>query len=173
MKELEMENEERRKELADCHRRERVEHSARWQSPQKVRMYNRPSHGVLQLRRKEELLTAQCRFAEADEVSKILKEEMAKQEEERARIRQKDYEESLAKLEARQLAEIQWFDENAEIERERMRQKAARAKELVKVHTDFGSNKSEAAVPFILPVLKMGDGTSVQTPNARMSGRER
>jgi hypothetical protein len=131
LKELEADQAEQRKQLVEAHDRQRAEHEARWRSPRKARLYNRPSFDVLQLRNKETLLVTQGRFVEAEEVAKIARSEIERQEAEKARMRQIDYDESLTKLEAKLDTERQWFDQKAAIERERMRQKWAKEKDVL------------------------------------------
>jgi hypothetical protein len=177
LKELEADQVERRKQLVDAHERQRAEHEARWRSPRQKRFYNRPSFDVLQLRNKETL----GKLVDAEEVGgKMTRNEIERQEVEKTRIRQSDYDESLSKLEAKLEMEMKWFDQKAAIERERMRQKWAAEKSALEskkkqlqingnemgggqgnqprmfdriMHLPLGNGKSEAEI-LSLPPLK-------------------
>jgi hypothetical protein len=85
-------------------------------------LYNRPSYRVTVLRRQQVLLAAQCRVEEADHVAKLIEEGVRQDEKEHARARQRDYEESMTKLKAKQAGELEFFDEQCVIEVAQLKQ---------------------------------------------------
>jgi hypothetical protein len=116
---------EKRNQLLEDKKLERGQLNTEWDSIRRARMYNRPSARVTVLRQQQTLLAVQCRFEEADVVAKIIDEVVRNDENEHARARQIDYEEALAKLKAKQAAEIAFFDEHCVIEIALLRQQRA------------------------------------------------
>jgi hypothetical protein len=112
----------KRQDLIEAQSTERREHSAQWESVRKERYYNRPSNRVMILRHQQTLLAAQCRFLEADSVTRIISDATQSEVFVRAKSRERDYEESLSQLKAKHAAEVEFFEEHSEVELAQLQQ---------------------------------------------------
>jgi hypothetical protein len=115
-KELRDRQKEQRDALIENHQREITALDDHWKSPGKFRLYNRSSTKLTIMRRQLAWLLVQCRFREAEEVRRLVDEETREEEAESHRAMQRDYDEALAKLLARQQEELETFDEGAALQ---------------------------------------------------------
>jgi hypothetical protein len=98
------------------------DHERRWTDEAKTRQYNHASTRLVFLRGQFKLLMTQCRFREAEDVRLIIeKTEQAEQAMSFACL-QRDYDESLAKIQAKQKGEVEFFEAQAEIQKRQLRQ---------------------------------------------------
>jgi hypothetical protein len=125
IKELTHKQKTKRQGLVERHRRDRLELNAQWDSRRNERMYNSPSYWVTALRHQETLLAAQHRLDEANDVSTAIQKHVRDELRHRSKIRQEDYDQSLAKLKVKQQAEIEFFDEHAKLQIEQLKQQRA------------------------------------------------
>ncbi|OHT14619.1 hypothetical protein TRFO_14903 [Tritrichomonas foetus] len=113
---------QQRETLVRNHQIERDEFDARWASSKKQRIYNKSTTTLIQLRRQLNFLLVQSRFDEAEEVQKIIKERMKSEAQDHHEIMQRDFDESLALLKNKQKEEIITFEENCEVQSQKLRQ---------------------------------------------------
>jgi hypothetical protein len=97
----------------------------RWKAPAKFRIYNRASNRLTILRRQRAFLLVQCRFKDAEEVSRLVEEETRVQQAESHTAMQRDYDEALKKVLARHADEMESFDERAAVQLLRLQQDRA------------------------------------------------
>ncbi|OHS94694.1 hypothetical protein TRFO_39138 [Tritrichomonas foetus] len=121
-KELIQKQKQQRETLLKNHQIELDELDGRWASDKKQRIYNRSTNHLIQLRRQMHFMLVQSRFAEAEEVQKLInlrtKEEMQNHHE----LMQKDFDEALIYLKNKQKNEVETFDEFARVALEKLRQ---------------------------------------------------
>jgi hypothetical protein len=120
---LAAEQAERKARMLDAHTAEKHELNRKWDSIRRARSYNRPSNRVTLMRRQQTLLAVQCRFDEADQVAKMIDEGVRQDEREHAKVRQRDYEESVTKLKAKHAGELAFFDEQCAVETAQLKQR--------------------------------------------------
>ena len=112
--------------INENHENQLDKHTLEWTSDKKVRQYNRASHTLINLRKQFKLLVQQCRFKEAGEVQKIIATHEAHEKEEAHLQMQRDFDESLRKLQARQEKEKETYRSQAAVQIEQLKQKRAR-----------------------------------------------
>lgn len=97
-----------------------------WTSTNKVRMYNHASNSLTALKKKRKLLLMQARFNEAQEVDQLIKEKKKEEEVFNHENYQQGYDASLKNLLDKQKDELNFFDENAKIQLDKLIQKRQR-----------------------------------------------
>jgi hypothetical protein len=112
---------ERDKLLAD-QTRELERNDSIWQSAAKARQYNRASVQLVVQRRQLASLLQQCRFAEAEQVQRIIKRTDATERENIGKLMQHDYNDAVAKLMAKHENELDFFNTTGAAQRAQLMQ---------------------------------------------------
>ena len=107
--------------LQSNHSKERDEFEQRWNGDKKQRIYNHSTGYLINLRYKLSFLLIQNRFAEAESCQKAIAERTKYEMQEHHEIMQHDFDESLKQLEDRQANELQTYDENCQLQLEKLR----------------------------------------------------
>jgi hypothetical protein len=115
-KELRDHQKEQRDALLASHQAELDALEEHWKTPTKFRLYNRASNNLTVLRRQLAFLLVQCRFKEAEDVRRMVDEETRFEEEENHLVMQRDYDEAVKKVIARQAEELATFDNKAAVQ---------------------------------------------------------
>jgi hypothetical protein len=113
---------EQRKKLQQTHDAALESHARRWTKDAKIRLYNHASTRLVFLRGQFKWLMTQCRFREAEDVRKIIERTESDEEILSGTDMQRDYGESLAKLQTKQQGELDFFNTHAEIRLKQLRQ---------------------------------------------------
>jgi hypothetical protein len=107
---------QKREDLIEVQSSEQREHAAQMKSVQKQRCYNRPWNRVMILHHQQRLLAGQCRFLDAASVTKVISDTTQTDEFLRTKSRQRDFEESVCQLKAKQAAELYLLEEHLAME---------------------------------------------------------
>ena len=118
-----------REQLLENQKQEREQHRNKWTSQHMTRMYNRASNHLTAMRRQHAFLLVQCRFDEAEDASKRIKEVERSEEDESSRLMQFQYDESVRKLKQKQQDERMFFDNNSAIQAEKLAQNRAKLRQ--------------------------------------------
>ena len=126
LRKLNEEQEASFQKLLKLHEKECDDHVERWSSEAKTRMYNRASNQLSNLRKQARLLIQQCRFEEAELLSKEIKELDARERAAAHIVMQRDYEASVKSLEKRQKLEIDNHQQRTQVLNKNLYQKRMR-----------------------------------------------
>ncbi|OHS94982.1 hypothetical protein TRFO_38792 [Tritrichomonas foetus] len=124
--ELKQRLEEQRNNIVESHTFQKKELEEHWTSPTKMRMYNRASNTLAILKKKHKLLLTQARFTEAEEVDQLIKQKIKDEEIIHHEHHQADFDMALSILQAKQKEELNFFDESAQIQIQKLNQNRAR-----------------------------------------------
>jgi gamma-glutamylcyclotransferase (GGCT)/AIG2-like uncharacterized protein YtfP len=120
--ELKALQEEKREQLLETFRIQKIRHNREWGSGRRKRLYSRISVGMSILHRQRALMAMQYRLEEAESVSRLIGERTASEQIERGKARQMAYDVSVSKLKAKQSGELSLFDEQAAVQIEQLKQ---------------------------------------------------
>lgn len=116
---------EAQERLIEQQNKEAEDNYVKWKMESKVRQYNHASYHLVIQRKQLANLLQQCRFSEAEVVQKNI-ERLEMQERESAyKVMQHDYNESLKKLEMKHDNEMIFFQQNADVQMVKLKQKRA------------------------------------------------
>ena len=170
-----------RQRLDEQHSRELEKNLTRWQSPVKLRQYNRAS-GQLVLQRKQlESLLQQCRFDEAELVQRSLERFEVQERQNAFKSMQHDYSESVRKLSERHQSEMKTLEANARVRMTQFlqRREAARFTFLNKQRTiekrgeDAADREKVWAMAQAQRLVAISKGSAVRKPKpASQPGKE-
>jgi hypothetical protein len=124
-RELKERQKQQRDALAAAHQRELDEFEEHWQAPAKFRLYNRATNALTVLRRQRAFLLVQCRFKEAEEAARLIAEETRAEEADSHAAMQRDYDEALKKVVAKQGEEMETFEARAAVQIQKFHQDRA------------------------------------------------
>lgn len=126
IKDLLEEKKQQRMRLMETHERQLDLHASEWSSARKVRQYNRASHNLIMWRKQFKLLVAQCRFSEADQVQHLINRAEKSEQADAHRLMQRDFENSLKKLEEKQKGERELYEQQASLQYQQLTRKRDR-----------------------------------------------
>lgn len=117
---------QQKQDIIDNHKAQIDKLKEYWTSTNKVRMYNHASNSLTALKKKRKLLLMQARFNEAQEVDQLIKQKKKEEEVSNHDNYQQGYDASLRNLLEKQKSELEFFDETAKIQLDKLNQKRQR-----------------------------------------------